>query len=544
MAFSSYELILSLLFLLASAKLIQYKRNRPSRIVPLRGPPNENFLLGLTPKLLSALDRGSYYESWANEYGSIYKVPTAFGGNRIVLCDPKAFAHFHAKDTFTYSQMPFSRNFLVKFFGQNMLSTEKDDHRRQRRAMAPAFSNAALRRATSVFYDSAYKLKTYWDAQFESQSEVVIDVQKWMNRITLDSIGIAGFGHDFHSLDGHQSAVIDAFNSFGATNQGLLSRLQIVIGPIIPSVLNIPTQRARLFSQLATNVNKIALELLERTREESKGEDSGDLKDKSIIGLLIKGESPDTNFKLLHQEVMGHINLFLLAGTLTYLMLEKSLLKSMLNIHTVSLTWCLYELARNPDKQQKLREELSSFNTSDPTWDELTSGIPYLDAVVHETLRIHPPVEEITRMAAEDDVVPLSAPITIATGEIVDTIMIPKGTMVTSPLMYINRSDQFWGPDAKRFIPERWLEEHKGPAKDFHGHRHLYTFSDGPRICLGKGFALAEFKAVLSVLIRNFSYEMLEGTNTEIELHTSILPRPKLKGEMSASFPMRVRRVE
>ncbi|KAM6489418.1 hypothetical protein JOM56_015135, partial [Amanita muscaria] len=50
----------------------------------------------------------------------------------------------------------------------------------------------------------------------------------------------------------------------------------------------------------------------------------------------------------------------------------------------------------------------------------------------------------------------------------------------------------FWGPDAKQFVPDRWLGELTGPAKDIHGYRHLYTFSDGPRRCLGMDFAVTE----------------------------------------------------
>ena len=54
-------------------------------------------------------------------------------------------------------------------------------------------------------------------------------------------------------------------------------------------------------------------------------------------------------------------------------------------------------MARNPSIQSKLREELLTFG-ADPTFDQLNNSLPYLDAMVNETLRVHPPVLEITRV--------------------------------------------------------------------------------------------------------------------------------------------------
>ena len=65
----------------------------------------------------------------------------------------------------------------------------------------------------------------------------------------------------------------------------------------------------------------------------------------------------------------------------------------------------------------------------------------------------------------------------------------------------VNRSDEFWGADAKAFKPERWLENEAGltpQSKEIPGFHHFFTFIDGPRICLGKLFAVAEFKVRLS----------------------------------------------
>ena len=61
------------------------------------------------------------------------------------------------------------------------------------------------------------------------------------------------------------------------------------------------------------------------------------------------------------------------------------------------LQWALIELSRNPETQVKLRNELLEHG-SDPTYDQLANGFPYLDAVVHEVLRMHAPVRETTRM--------------------------------------------------------------------------------------------------------------------------------------------------
>jgi len=136
-------------------------------------------------------DDGSQFERWANEYGSVFKVTTGLGRSSVMLCDPKAVVHFYSKDDFIYSRLPFSKtifqNLVSKIatamsvsnvilqLGGNMLSAEFEDHRRwydplfcvpknsfdlsrMRRAVAPAFSTAALRSVLGVFYDEAYKV--------------------------------------------------------------------------------------------------------------------------------------------------------------------------------------------------------------------------------------------------------------------------------------------------------------------------------------------------------------------------------------------------
>ena len=172
------------------------------------------------------------------------------------------------------------------------------------------------------------------------------------------------------------------------------------------------------------------------------------------------------------------------------------------------MTWALIELCKHPEKQEILRKELARFQGSDPTWDELWSGLPYLNGVVQETLRLHPPLAGIVRVASEDDVIPLTSPITAATGETVSYITIAKGTTVNCSVAYINQAEELWGPDGKEFKPERWLVNENGEdgvgegAKTIQGYQHILTFSDGPRLCIGKNFALGNFKVSTSFRIR------------------------------------------
>jgi hypothetical protein len=74
----------------------------------LRGPPRTSLIYGVSHDLASSQDSGAMYERWATEYGVAYTIPGVLGQNRIVLCDPRAIAHFYARETWTYVQTPLS----------------------------------------------------------------------------------------------------------------------------------------------------------------------------------------------------------------------------------------------------------------------------------------------------------------------------------------------------------------------------------------------------------------------------------------------------
>ncbi|KAG1729407.1 cytochrome P450 [Suillus lakei] len=481
----------------------------------LRGPPRTSFVYGVSNDLASSKDSATMYEHWAQEYGVAYMIPSVLGQTKIVLSDPKAIAHFYARESWTYARTPLSLVMIEKLVGRGVLWSQGESHRRQRKALTPAFSNTAIRKLTSVFYDSAHKVKGAWDAELESSKDgnAVIEVQNWMNHVSLDTIGIAGFSHDFGSLDGKHASVTEVFDTFGNNPKA-----------------SAENQRINLTKKLNATMGEISNDLLLRSRREKDVNVKDAEEEKSIIGLLIKAEGQEAELHMPEEEVVAQMKVLLLAGYETT---------------STSLTWALIELSRHPDVQTRLREELLVFG-ADPTYDQLKANLPYLDAVVHEILRLHPAVSLFNRCARTDDVIPLSEPVCNASGEMTDSISIGKGSLMVISIRAINRSSAIWGPDAKEFKPDRWLTEDgiSGKAKEVQGHRHLLTFVDGPRTCLGKDFAITEFKTVLSVLVKNFVFEMRDGPDTQVEIAMGILPRPRVVGEDGIGVPLRVRRYE
>ncbi|KAF8173848.1 cytochrome P450 [Mycena galopus ATCC 62051] len=524
---------LILLAIWLCTKLFSYVwRPARTRTTKLKGPPSPSRILGFMRYLLQTPDSSIEYEQWAALYGGAFEIPLAFGSKQILLSDPKALTHCYNTERAVYVRIESERQFIGSIFGRGVLWAEGDMHKRQRKALTPAFSNAAIRKLTSVFFDSAYKLKSAWDETIEPATDgAIIEVQEWMNRVALDSIGIAGFSHDFQYLDGKESPVTRAFHALELNETGIVTKIIFGLAIFSPALQSLPTERIRLLWQLRKSLNLIAEGLLANTRRDKENGVAEEHTDKSIIGMLLKAEHTDAELYMTQEEVVAQVNVLLLAGYETT---------------SVSLTWALIELSKHLEIQDKLRTELTTkFGGGDPTWDQLssTSDLPYLDAIVLEVLRMHPALARTPRLASQDDVIPLGTPIVTPSGEIISSITVAKGTVIVEPIRAINRSEALWGPDAKEFKPERWFEDIPVGARELQGYRHLLTFHDGPRTCLGKAFALAEFKAVLSVLIRNYAFEFPGGPETEIGNHAAIIMRPKVAGEKGAKVPLRVRRL-
>ena len=129
------------------------------------------------------------------------------------------------------------------------------------------------------------------------------------------------------------------------------------------------------------------------------------------------------------------------------------------------MAWLLIELDKWPECLQKLLAEIDSSDTED--FKTVNSNMPYLDAVIKEVNRLHPPIASTFRTVNRE----------INVTSCKSQYRLPPGTIVFLALGCANRSPRDWGGDSDIFVPERWLGKREG------GPSHL-AFGYGSRSCV------------------------------------------------------------
>ena len=172
----------------------------------------------------------------------------------------------------------------------------------------------------------------------------------------------------------------------------------------------------------------------------------------------------------------------------------------------------LYCLAKNPDKQEKLREEIMTIlpDIATPLTSQAMKNMPYLRAVIKEAMRLHPITSGNFRATGRDIVL--------------QGYRIPKDVDVAMSSLPMNEDEYI--EQAESFIPERFLRDHSTDiqkARDSHPFVYL-PFGFGPRTCIGRRFAQLELEVVVSRIIRQF---LVEWNNPPMEYRLAIINIPK-----------------
>ncbi|KAF4874780.1 Cytochrome P450 monooxygenase aclL [Colletotrichum siamense] len=347
----------------------------------------------------------------------------------------------------------------------------RDDHRRQRRLMAHAFSESALSEQEGF-------IKHYVDlliARLGEQARAgnVLDMTRWFNYLTFDIIGELAFGDPFYSLEksNYHPWVAMIFGSIRA-------------GARLNFLSQYPVLRPLLFFMVGKKDidKKVESENLAREKTDKRLALGSDTR-KDFMTYILRNNKDGKGMN--HEEIHVNARALIVAGSETT---------------ATALSGLLFHLTRTPDVYRFLTDEIRNAFASEEEIDmKSTARLQYLHACLEETLRIYPPAAE--------------TPPRISPGDYIDGRFVPKGTYISVYQWATHHSPRnFTDPDA--FKPQRFLPD----AHPLHEARYasdnkasFRPFAAGPRDCIGKNLAYAEMRVVVARFLWNFDVALEPG---------------------------------
>ncbi|PIL27013.1 cytochrome P450 [Ganoderma sinense ZZ0214-1] len=532
-------------FVALSAVWLLLRLRKGTGIKHIRGPPSPSLLFGHEAALFRQEEAGSLEFQWMKEYGSAWRTRGVFGTDVLMTVDPKAIQHVFQKSGYNYTKKT-SQNFMGYLIaGPGIVTMLGEDHHRHRKIMHPAFSAPQLRSFLPLFQRIAGKLSEKWKGELVATGELELMMNKWLSRATLDVIGEAAFDYDYNALDaGGRSKLSTAYDNlfkdidYQPSNAAILFRsawdyIPMSLLKLIKYLPAEPFTRLRNMNILFRQYGK---QILREQGPEVDAERKVNSKD--VMSILIKANSSaDAKTRLDDDELIAEMATLTIAGHETT---------------AATLSFALYELARHPDYQERMREEIRAARAkvmtrggTEFTTEDLDSLTLCVNAI--KTLRLHPIAYGLPRVAVKDDVIPLAYPIVSATGETVSEIPIKAGQVVYSSFAGYQRLPGVWGEDANKWNPDRFLriEMAKQPAS-VGVFANLWTVAAGIRACIGWRFSLIEMQAFLGELLEAFQFH-LPREKIEVQKATvgvGMAPIVRGKPELGAALPLRISLVQ
>ncbi|MEQ1670882.1 MAG: cytochrome P450, partial [Hyphomicrobium sp.] len=192
-----------------------------------------------------------------------------------------------------------------------------------------------------------------------------------------------------------------------------------------------------------------------------------------LVARMLTARHPDTGAAMTDDQLIDNLGTFLLAGHETT---------------AKALTWTLYLLARSPEWQSRVRNEVRDLTGDRDVTAADIAKLPITQRVLKESMRLYPPVPAMTRVN------------TAATE--LGGIALAHPTLIVIPVYAVHRHKTLWD-DPNRFDPDRFLPEREAAFQ----RTQFMPFGAGPRVCIGASFALVEATAVLATFVKAARFE-------------------------------------
>lgn len=391
----------------------------------------------IVPALQAIAEPFESLERWVSRYGDPFTVASP-NGIMVMTGEPESLKRIFGADPDTFEV--FSPGVLTPVLGErSLLLLAGAAHRRERRLLMPAFHGARMRA-----YGEAMAAISRRAIEREGVGRPFV-MQRLTQAVSLEVIIQTVFGVDDPARYGeYAAATIEVMES------------------VHPSFLFFPALRREFgghgpfagMQRAQRRFSALLDQQVERARPEAE-------RRSDILSMLLAARYED-GAAMERESLVDELRTLLFAGHETT---------------ALALAWAFEWVHRTPAVLERLRAEIDGLGP-DPS-PEALAGLPYLEAVCNESLRISPLLTEVVRQ--------LRVPFELG------GYTIPAGVaLAPSVILAHHRAQTF--PEPGRFRPERFLERSYSPFE-------FMPFGGGTRRCLGAAFALFEMKIVLGTIL-------------------------------------------
>ncbi|KAH8724657.1 cytochrome P450 [Phaeosphaeriaceae sp. PMI808] len=345
---------------------------------------------------------------------------------------------------------------------------DKEDHKIRRKAWGHALNTKALRDYGPRLNRHALALMTKLKDQAKQPS---VRITNWVNFYSFDVMGDIGFSRSFGMLEqGKEDPMIKLLHE---------SALPLSIFGHLIWGLNLLTRTKTGAKAILDHMDWTTKVLNERAKIIPKEND--------IVSRLLDPDSTEVS-----QDLNSDSRLLVIAGS---------------DSTAATLSWIIYELCKNPMIQSRLRKEIDVIAPSKTHLEvDDVGACAFLDGVINEALRLHPPVPSGVQRETPPE------GITLPNG-----IFLPGNTIIWMPIHSLHRDQRYWAKPLV-FLPERWTDEKPEAIID---KRAFMPFSTGIYNCVGQKLAMLELRSVTANLIRLFEISLAEDEDEREILENS-----------------------
>lgn len=422
------------------------------------------------------------------KYGGFY----AFWSPQLVPVDLELIRCIVHKDFAHFTNHGFYVNEERDPLSGHLFNLEDDKWRNLRSKLTPTFTSGKMKMMFQTMVDCTNGLQ-----EMLKESATIndpINIKDVLSRFTTDVIGSVAFGLEINSMKNPDSDFLKYGKAiFHAT---LWRRIIFFVLTVFPRWLT-KSVGVKVFSR---DVESFYINLVKDT---VRYRETNNIYRKDFMHLLIQlkniGRVTDDADGLSAQQSINNAQ-----GLTINEMAAQAFVFFIAGFETsaTTMTFALLELSQNNDVQDKVREEINRVlqkHDNKITYEAIME-MEYLEKVVSETLRKHPPVSLLPRVCNKDYKIENS------------DLVIKSGLRITIPVISIHMDPEYY-PNPDKFDPERFSEENKAKRPAF----TFMPFGEGPRTCIGLRFGKLQTKVGLCSVLKNYKLTLNEKTESPIK---------------------------